>query len=342
MRRRNISVFFDGTNQNRNLQPFENWSNVTLLHDAIPSIDTLELVQSRKYIDGVGTRPGEALTGAGFGIDLDKRVEESYEFLYQEVNNAIEDGEDPHLYLFGFSRGAYAARWLASMLEFAGVRTDEISTRKIMSAHRRNDQKLILKWQKLDWLIKDVPIDFLGVWDTVEASIDPSFGIVNVPHIVKRAFHALAIDEWRYTFNPTRFNPSGKVTEVWFPGCHTDVGGGYFDRAIANESLWWMSDGTKDMGLVVDDDALGKAVNDRSCKLTYHDELNDGDERELWKSLNLAAGYTGRFFRTVASSDIMHSCVQKFAYAAPTSRLTIPDTCVVWNGLDHNNQIGIA
>lgn len=342
MKRKNIAVFFDGTGQDRSQKSPPEWSNVVLLHDATTFIEKGSSIQTRKYINGVGTRLGEAITGGGFGIDLDTRIEEAYEFIYQEVNNAIDDEYEPHLYLFGFSRGAYAARWLASMLEFAGVRTEGISTRKVMAAHREKDLKSIKKWQQLDLLIKDVPIDFLGVWDTVEASIDPSFGIVNVPQIVNRAFHALAIDEWRYTFNPTRFNPSEKVTEVWFPGCHTDVGGGYAERAIANESMWWMSEGAKEAGLKVDEEALTKSVGDRSHELAYHDELNNGAESKLWKSLNLAAGYPGRFFRTIAASDIVHNCVQQFAYAAPSGRLTIPESCVVWNGSSHDGQIGIA
>ncbi len=239
MKRHNIAVFFDGTGQDRSSKPMAEWSNVVLLYDAVVvAQENDHVVQSRKYINGIGTRRGEEISGGGFGIDLDTRVEEGYDFIYEKVNNALEDGEEPHLYLFGFSRGAFAARWLASLLQFAGVRRDAVSTRKIMRSHRGNDVKSVLSWEMAGLLIRDVPIDFLGVWDTVEASIDPSFGIEDVPEIVRRAYQALALDEWRYTFKPTRFNSSAKVSEVWFPGCHTDVGGGYVERAIANESLW--------------------------------------------------------------------------------------------------------
>ena len=56
MKRRNIAVFFDGTGQNRSLQPEEKWSNVVLLHDCMQVQTDKNVVQSRKYIDGVGTR----------------------------------------------------------------------------------------------------------------------------------------------------------------------------------------------------------------------------------------------------------------------------------------------
>ncbi len=334
MRRHNISVFFDGTEQNRSQQPAARWSNVVLLHDAIPEVKTKELIQSRKYVDGVGTRPGEEVTGGAFGIDLDKRVEEAYDFIYQKVNNAKEDGEEPHLYLFGFSRGAYAARWLASLIQFAGVRKDDVSTRRLMQSHKKDERKYIESLSKRDLLITDVPIDFLGVWDTVEASIDPSFGIVDLPQLVKRAFHALAIDEWRYTFNPTRFNVSKRVQEVWFPGCHSDVGGGYVERAIANESLWWMISGAIDAGIEIDEEAVEHAIEERSSVLKYHDELEGS---KLWKGLNRAAGYTDKFFRTINDGDLLHPSVQLYATMAPSERPLIPDTCVAMKARPHRH-----
>ena len=141
MKRRNIAVFFDGTNQNRSMLPPQNWSNVVLLHDALVGDNGEDVVQSRKYIDGVGIREGEKITGGGFGIDLDRRIEEAYEFLWQEVNNAREDGEDPHVYLFGFSRGAYAARWLASLIQFSGIPKGDDAPRHKMFANHLEDRK---------------------------------------------------------------------------------------------------------------------------------------------------------------------------------------------------------
>ena len=89
MKRMNIAVFFDGTGQNRSLLPKEKWSNVAILHDAIDEEPQEDVVQYRKYIDGVGTRQGEDLSGGGWGIGLDERIEEAYEFLWEKVNNAI-------------------------------------------------------------------------------------------------------------------------------------------------------------------------------------------------------------------------------------------------------------
>ena len=87
MKRRNIAVFFDGTGQDMKVLPRYLWSNVAFLYEAGDTTETPEVVQSRKYLDGVGTRKGEDLTGGGFGIGLDERIEEACDFLYQQIDS---------------------------------------------------------------------------------------------------------------------------------------------------------------------------------------------------------------------------------------------------------------
>ena len=119
--------------------------------------------------------------------------------------------------------------------------------------------------------------------------------------------------------------------EVWFPGCHTDIGGGYKERAIANESLWWIVFGAQDAGLIVNEEFIQKTLDSLSSELKFHDELFDGDNSVRWKVLNLKAGYTAKFFRKINGHDNLHPCVNSFAYAAPTERSFIPSTCVALN-----------
>lgn len=58
------------------------------------------------------------------------------------------------------------------------------------------------------------------------------------------AFQALALDERRSPFQPAvwekRDNETTNLIQVWFPGVHTNVGGGYNDQELANISLAWM------------------------------------------------------------------------------------------------------
>jgi uncharacterized protein (DUF2235 family) len=102
-------------------------------------------------------------------------------------------------------------------------------------------------------------IDFLGVWDTVAAygmpiaeitrGIDDWIWPLSMPNYqlhpkVKRARHALALDDERDTFHPLIWDESQETTDrikqVWFAGVHSDVGGGYPDDSLSYVTLDWM------------------------------------------------------------------------------------------------------
>ena len=323
MKRRNIAVFFDGTGQCRDYLPTYRWSNVALLFDVLDMKDTVDVVQRGKYIDGVGTREGEELSGGGLGIGLDERVEEACDFLYQEFCAALKRKEEPHVYIFGFSRGAFAARWLASLLDFSGVSKGRPAPRKLFVNHKKQDRKAAKALIDADKVFHPINVDFLGVWDTVEASIDKIKGIGVVPKCVAKAYHALAVDEWRRPFSPTRFAKSTKVTEVWFPGSHTDVGGGYEIRTLANPPLWWIVQGAMGQGLLIDEQALDERLENLAKSTAFHDELSGS---MLWKSLN---GGDKKVFRDIGPNDNIDETVKTCTEGAPPDRQLIPDSCVV-------------
>jgi uncharacterized protein (DUF2235 family) len=105
-----------------------------------------------------------------------------------------------------------------------------------------------------------VTIRFVGVWDTVDAvglpveELSTMIDRIFYPHRfpdqklskkVDQACHAIAIDDERSTFHPVLWDERGtadseRVTQVWFPGMHSDVGGGYPDNDLARVSLEWM------------------------------------------------------------------------------------------------------
>jgi uncharacterized protein (DUF2235 family) len=110
-----------------------------------------------------------------------------------------------------------------------------------------------------------VPIRFMGVFDTVEAyglPVDELRLVVDrliwpirfrnylCSPVVQKVRHALALDEERRSFYPLRFQqgprpdgwPEPDLQERWFPGVHSDVGGGYPNDEIAFEPLLWMAD----------------------------------------------------------------------------------------------------
>ncbi|TDZ16888.1 Uncharacterized protein Cob_v010164 [Colletotrichum orbiculare MAFF 240422] len=79
------------------------------------------------------------------------------------------------------------------------------------------------------------------------------FASLDVHPNVEHAFHALALDEWRTAFSPTlwgkRGNDSTHLRQVWFPGSHSNVGGGFEDQQIATIALAWMADQLTSVGV---------------------------------------------------------------------------------------------
>lgn len=133
---------------------------------------------------------------------------------------------------------------------------------------------------------RNVKIRFVGVWDTVAAYGMPidemTRGIhqylwpIELPnnHLsasVMRACQALALDEERTTFHPqlwdetsgnatngdgaaggpagARFIKDERLSQVWFAGVHTNVGGGYPDDALAYIPFVWMITEARRCGL---------------------------------------------------------------------------------------------
>lgn len=151
--------------------------------------------------------------------------------------------------VLGFSRGAASARLFAQDLATRGF----VSEIRIGSRYRpvrntgelrRDVWDLTTRWGKTLVAGEDLPIAFLGVWDTVATNISAKASAWRVPDNVGRAVHCLALDETRDLFKPTLLQyPKSRRTamkEVWFPGAHCDVGGGYFHDALARVPLDFM------------------------------------------------------------------------------------------------------
>jgi Uncharacterized alpha/beta hydrolase domain (DUF2235) len=86
----------------------------------------------------------------------------------------------------------------------------------------------------------------IGFWhevSTAKRSIDFAFVDTVVPGCVDNAIHALALDEIRKPFAPTLWEQPAtgqSLTQVWFCGGHSNVGGSLADTASANITLAWM------------------------------------------------------------------------------------------------------
>lgn len=210
------------------------------------------------YFDGVGsTGPDVAKwLGGGTGSGTSERIRDAYRFLAERWD------EGDEIYLFGFSRGAYAARSLAGFLNHAGLPEkrcvlDEAAIAKLYEPYRDRTNGPLPNGHI------PVPVTFVGVWDTVGAlAFGDGFNNYHQtsPGNVERVAHALALDERRETFAPTLWGARGErtkyVREVWFPGVHSNVGGGYAEAHLSDLALFWMLQQAKAAGLSFDPAAV--------------------------------------------------------------------------------------
>jgi hypothetical protein len=138
----------------------------------------------------------------------------------------------------------------------------------------------------------EVPVAFLGVWDTVDAygfSVDEvavsinkwiapfTVDLLTLPNNVKAARHALSLDDERASFHPVLWTPLGEEAtprseeQRWFCGVHSDVGGGYKEAGLSNISLAWMMTEATAAGLPLKSDALTAVNAARDVNDLLHD-----------------------------------------------------------------------
>jgi hypothetical protein len=72
---------------------------------------------------------------------------------------------------------------------------------------------------------------------------------LGLPASVMTCVHAMALDERRGTFKPTRVE---RAYEVWFRGVHSDIGGGNRNVKLSNIALRWMMRRAIQAGVPVD------------------------------------------------------------------------------------------
>ena len=176
--------------------------------------------------------------GVVFGYGTSERIRDAYRYLARRWM------PDDSIYLFGFSRGAFAVRSLAGFIDAVGLPVNN----KILPEELINELYETYRAKKKQILpgFKKAEVTFVGIWDTVAAI--PCGETINSfhstsPENVKYVAHALAIDEERTPYNCVTWdfiNSNSKGKEVWFKGAHCNVGGSYIDENLSNITLFWM------------------------------------------------------------------------------------------------------
>ncbi len=231
-----------------------------------------EVEQIRYYDTGVGTGGLlDHLLGGIIGFGLTRNVCKAWRWLITHYRPR------DRLFLFGFSRGAYTARSLAGLLGLCGIpQCDPADVNRVIregiriyrTRNRERRQRLADAFRATHTAWPG-DVHFLGVWDTVGALGLPTpgplgwwsrwrqgFHDVSLGSHIRHAFHALAINECRRPFRPTLWRgrkPDGveRGVQCWFPGVHSNVGGGYVDAGLADRALLWMIRRAEEAGLHV-------------------------------------------------------------------------------------------
>lgn len=260
---KNIVICCDGTGNrfsDRN-------SNVVKLYACL----AVNQDQVAYYHPGLGTMgnpnnvtwPGRQATkiaGLAFGYGLRDHLAEAYRFLMETY------AEGDHIFLFGFSRGAYTVRALAGALSMYGLLCpgneghlpyllhmySQESRRAYKSeSHRgRRLQETPISAAFRETFARQIPIHFIGVWDTV-SSVGWIYDPVKLLYdgqnpIMRKGRHAVSLDERRCFFQSNLWGPpldpaetpvlashydgqdqQQDIVQAWFPGVHSDVGGSY-------------------------------------------------------------------------------------------------------------------
>ncbi len=245
---RTLVFCFDGTgNEPTDAEGFEHdesISNVLKLHvlmggglngeDKTDTKTPTGEEQRTYYYNGIGTREGgEDIPLVGWLVSkvsglVNSALAPRWGDARRILKEAMEDFDSTkpqpqdRIVLFGFSRGAALARKFASM---------------------------VLEENK------ELEVAFLGVFDTVAAmdgihrrgetiNSDVVFEDGTVNPRVERAVHILSLDEDRVAFEPTQMNrdpeDEERIHEIWFPGVHSDIGGGYWHDGLADVALTYM------------------------------------------------------------------------------------------------------
>lgn len=197
------------------------------------------------------------LLGAAFGYGVKRNMETCYRFLMDHY------AEGDRVYLFGFSRGAFTARSLASMLDRCGLlHPGHQNLIPYVSAQYFGTQDAAEIDAFKRTFCRECKPRFVGVWDTVGSigwlKAFRQFRHNRLSPGVAFACHAVSIDEKRSKFPVTLWDeaalqPGQQVEQVWFAGVHCDVGGGYADHALANIPFHWMLEHAAARGLEIRD-----------------------------------------------------------------------------------------
>jgi uncharacterized protein (DUF2235 family) len=303
-----IAIFCDGTwnTPDKTQDGKLCQTNVVKMANALSEFSADGTVQILYYDTGIGSegKMSKRIFDGATGFGISAKILQAYKFV---INN-YEPGDE--LFLFGFSRGAFTVRSLSGLIRNSGILkiTNLNFVEKAYSIYRSRHPRFQPReveatlFRRTYAVEETTKIKFIGVWDTVGALGNPlpikgfgnnknQFHDTDLSSRIINAFHALAIDEKRKNFVATLWHQQPGIKDqvleqVWFPGVHSDVGGGYPETGLSDLALHWMIEKAK------------------SCSLSFNSTITNSDP-----AAKLHETYTGfyklqsKLFRPIGKVD---------------------------------------
>ncbi|KAF2102691.1 hypothetical protein NA57DRAFT_7423, partial [Rhizodiscina lignyota] len=277
-----LVLCFDGTDNK--FEATEQDSNIVKLYEMLnrTTSDQFHYYQ-RNSQAGIGTyRPGQLDNTEAKGIFAETRdkihstLDEMFgtSFVhhviggYQFILKYYMPGDK--IYIFGFSRGAYTARFLSEMIDNIGLLSmgneeliqfawETFSDFQRLGGTTKQEAYEYMQIFKSTFCRPGVRVYFLGLFDCVNSVATFSSTRDMTPYILhapaRHIRHAVSIHERRAMFRPSLFllnnaerggpdRPVNTLKEVWFAGNHGDVGGGWPLAKVKNvgETKYLLSD----------------------------------------------------------------------------------------------------
>jgi len=298
----NIVIFCDGTWNSPEEEEFglPVATNVYKLFRACMDRAESAGQQTVWYQQGVGSTGGRVrrMVEGSTGTGIRANVKRGYAAIAANYT-----GPNDRIFLVGFSRGAFTARSIAGMIETVGLVKE--ATRVVVdsayaaySRSRHHDSAEAEKHRASEHVRSDVRVHAIGVWETVGALgisfwgasfnlrriFRNRFHVLSPSRITDNFIHALGIDEKRTSFMPTLWEQRDggtartRIVESWFRGVHSDIGGGYGDCDLSDETLRWMAGQLRRLGLMLRDGAP-------KCAPDHNGRIHNSVRGPIWSNV---------------------------------------------------------
>jgi hypothetical protein len=250
---RHFLYLIDGTGLNAGkLQALESYSNVYNINLFTETHSVNDEAIIGFYFSGVASSVSDGLGQKIAGIGLGDLIEQVYINICSNFNTGDSISVADKMYLFGFSRGAFVVQVICRLVsEYGLLHASKIKLFHDMYRNWLGVRTLDVEAFRDENCRKNVSVAFAGLFDSV-------FGLYKednegyqlkpvmdknpqLPSAVDVGVHLLSIDEQRRAFRPYPWKGiargNQRLIQIWMPGNHTDVGGGYSEDLLGAVAL---------------------------------------------------------------------------------------------------------